>query len=615
MSGMEHEKQERRNHLLIFLGLVVAVLIVYGQVWDFSFTSYDDGQFVDQAMVRQGITPASILWACTSIINGAWLPVTWLSYIVDFQLFGEWAGGYHLVNVLIHLANSLLLYFLLFRLTRAQGKSGLVAGLFALHPLHVESVAWIAERRDVLSCFWELLAILAYTRWTRLRGLGHYLVVVICFVASLAAKPMAVTLPVVLFLLDFWPLKRALSECGKHPQSERNMLIRRLVEKAPLLLIALLISALTVFAEDMQGVIGSLEQYPMLFRVANALLSYCRYLGLMVWPVGLHPHYPYPDSIAPLTVLWTAGFLGMVSFFCFRAWKSSPYLVVGWLWYLVTLLPVIGFIQQGEFGMADRYTYFPLIGIFIMIAWGGDDLARRLNLAGRGKTVLALAVLIVLAGCCYRQVGFWRDTPTLFSYTLTVAPANKIALSQMGVYYRDRGQLTAAVPYLEKARKLYPDDFDARANLGQLYDWQGRFQEALIELDAAYRIIPERTDVLVNMGIIRARQGDLTGAERDLIKALQSDPAYLDARYNLALVHFQQGRLDLAEQELAGIIRTSPGDAEAYNSLGIVLLAQGRKDEAVAAFREAIRLNNALQDARNNLQDALGDGSRNDRLP
>ncbi|MBU0480393.1 MAG: hypothetical protein KKG47_04765, partial [Proteobacteria bacterium] len=452
------------------LGLTVAVLVVYGQVWDFSFTSYDDDRYVGQAMVRQGITPAGVLWACTSIVNGAWMPVTWFSHMLDFQLFGEWAGGHHLVNVLFHLANSLLLYLLLFRLTRAQGKSALVATLFALHPLHVESVAWIAERRDVLSCFWELAAVMAYAGWIRRGGWGRYLVVVICFVAALGAKPMAVTLPVVLFLLDFWPFGRLLSEGGEQRQPEWRIFIRRLLEKAPLLLIALLISALTVFAEDQHGTVGNLVQYPMLFRLENALLAYCRYLGQVIWPVGLHPHYPFPDSIHPVTVFGAAFFLGVVSWVMLRAGKSRPYLAMGWLWYLATMLPVIGLIQQGDgFALADRYTYFPLIGIFIMIAWGGDELVRRVIPAERWKAGPALAVLLVLAGCSYRQAGFWRDTPTLFGYTLSVDPANRIALSQLGVYYRERGQLAKAAPYLEKAGKLYPKDFDARANLGQLY--------------------------------------------------------------------------------------------------------------------------------------------------
>ncbi|MBU0673280.1 MAG: tetratricopeptide repeat protein [Proteobacteria bacterium] len=610
---------------LIGLGLTVAVLLVYSQVRNFGFTTFDDDRYIDHVMVRQGLSLVGFEWALTTMVNGAWMPLTWLSHMLDTQLFGSWAGGHHLTNVLFHLANTFLLFVVLRRLTGALGRSALVAALFALHPLHVESVAWIAERRDVQSAFWSFLAMLAYTGWTRNGGVRRWGLTAVFFIAALAAKPMAVTLPVVFLLLDAWPLSRAGTEEGLLTSRGGKVFVKRLLEKIPFLAISLIISVTTILAEDKQGAVGSLAVYPLLFRVKIALLAYCRYLGLTLWPTSLLPHYPYPASISTVAVVGAFLFLVIVTVWCLASLKKRPYLAVGWFWYLITMLPVIGLIQQGsDFALADRYTYFPLIGIFIIMVWGGAEIVNRIRLnkaelsSSPARTKLmplwyknilwagSLVLLAILAAGSYRQASYWRDTQTLFSHALALDPTNRVALSQLGVFHRRQGQMKESLVYLEKARRLYPADYEARVNLGQLYKQLEQFDAALAEFKAALEIRPDNPDVLLSLGEVLARKGDLSPAIQVLTRGVELYPGNLDLRYNLAIVRLQQGALKQAELDFKAIIRDAPDYVYAHNSLGLVYLAMGKNQAALEAFREAVRVDARFADAQANLQYAEG---------
>lgn len=601
------DPQGRATRVLIGLALAGLTLMVYGQCVSFQFTSWDDGFFItDNPVVQEGISVRNLAWAVTAVTAGTWQPVTWISHMLDCQLFGLQPGGHHLVNVLLHLANTLLVFWLLNRWTASNWRSALVAALFALHPLHVESVAWMAERRDVLSTLWWLLTLWFYAEWVKRRGWPLYLAVMVCLSLGLMAKPMLVTLPVVLLLLDIWPLKRirlkGLGECWQ----QRRPLLGLLVDKLPLLGLALGTGVITIIAVEANGDIGSLTQYPFSLRVANALVSYVRYLYQTIWPFELIPFYPYPPSIP----WWQSGgaflLLSLVTFACLRRLPDLPYLFVGWGWYLITLLPVIGLIQQGTgFALADRYTYVPLLGIFMMVAWGGAALAARYRWP---RWWQALASGIVLLGCLaisFQQTSHWQDTKTLFSYTLAVDPENRVALNQLGVEARSRGAQDEAHGFLAKAAALYPQDFDAQAHLASLLDEQGRYEEAISQYRTALRLKPDSVDCFLNMGVIRVKQENLAEAVDHFNQALTLQPNSVKVRMNLGFAWYVQHRLPEAAAEFNKVIALEPGLGEAYNGLGLVSMEQGRVAEAIDHFQTALRLTPDSQQARDNLQDAL----------
>jgi len=597
---------EKSRLLLICLGLVTAIIAVYGQTGNFEFTTYDDNVYVTENLaVQQGLTFAGVHWAFTTLQGGGWMPVNWLTHLLDCQLFGLWAGGHHLVNVGYHLANTLLLFLLLNRLTGLTWRSGLAAALFALHPLHVESVAWVAERRDVLSTFWWLVTMLAYLAWVNKPSRWGYVLLVFCFNTGLLVKATPVTLPLVLLLCDFWPL-------GRLPLGRGDLfrLIRRpspvLLEKVPLLLIALGSGVLTMIAEGGEGALGSSIDYPWAFRCGNALIAYVRYLYMAVLPVGLIPYYPYRIPLPLWQVIGSTLVLAVISWCCYRFRERFPYLLLGWFWFLITLLPVIGLIQQGSgFALADRYTYVPLIGIFIMVVWGAADLAARRRLTGPQvglATGLVLGLLMVLS---FQQVGRWRNTSTLFSYTLGEDQTNLVALSQLGVQAREAGHYPEAYGYLTKAEALHPRDYAAQGNLAKLLWLMGRRDEAIGHYSAALKLQPNNPGAYIDLGIIKAEQGDFSGATDYLRQALALNPARLEIRMNLALVFYQQKQYDAAEQEFAKIIQLDPNFAQAYNGLGLVDLARGKTQEAIAALRSALQIDPGLKEARENLQQAL----------
>ncbi len=599
---------DKREQLWLGLFLVITTLALYFQSTSFAFITYDDQVYVtENIVVQKGLSGEGIIWAFTGVRGGAWMPVTWLSHMLDCQLFGLKAGGHHLVNVLYHLTNTILLFFILNRLTGGLQKSAMVAAFFALHPLHVESVAWIAERRDVLSTFWGLLALLAYGVWVKKGGIKRYLLMVVCFVFALASKPMLVTIPVLFLLLDFWPLGRLKLECIGDIWVQRENISKLLFEKIPLFLVALAFGAITVFAEDQGGALGSLTEYPLPFRVGNGLLAYVRYLVMTFWPLNLLPYYPFPKTINP----WLAGgalvLLVIITVGCFKNLKSRSYLAVGWLWFLLTLLPVIGIIQQGSgFALADRYTYLPLIGIFIMLVWGGAEVAEKWDIKPLRMRLVSLGVLIVILVLSFRQAGYWRDTSSLFSYTLGVDPENKIALSQLGVQARERGNYSEAYLYLSKAVGLYPSDFEAQGNQAKLLWQMGRTDDAIYHYSEAMRISPRNSRPYVDIGIIKAEQSDFAAAITYLEKAIALRPDDQEIRMNLGLVLYRQGRYDAAAREFSAIIQGNQEYAPGYNGLGLVYMDTGRIGEAITSFRAALRLDPGLEIARQNLETALG---------
>jgi tetratricopeptide (TPR) repeat protein len=586
--------------------LVLLTVGLYAQVATFSFTNYDDHFFVtENLMVQQGVSLHTLRWAFFDVSQGSWQPLTWLSHLLDYQLFGLSPAGHHLTSVLIHAINSALLGYVLTLYTGALWRSCLVAALFAVHPLHVESVAWIAERRDVLSGFWWLLCMWRYWVWHRDREWRNAVLLCVCFLGGLMSKPIVVTLPVILLVLDGWPLQRLPREGICQLWSCRSQIWPLVMEKAPLFAMAVMSGVVTIFAEEGQGNLGSFAAYPMSFRLGNAVLAYVRYLGKTCWPFSLLPFYPYAELV-PWQVCAAGVLLVLITIFLIRLRGDHPYLLCGWLWYLLTLLPVIGIIQQGEFALADRYTYLPLIGIFIALVWGGAALRARFAwLRQSWLLVIAAFFVVVLSGLTVRQTSFWRDTPTLFIHTLDEDPGNFKALLQLGAYHRDRGEMEQARDYFLRVLQQLPRNREAVANLGDVYDKMGRYDEAEQYFQQALTIDPGYVQVYVNLGVMMAKQGNLPLAVTHFEKALALQPADSKLRINLGGALYLQGQFAAASAQFLSVLGTDKGSADAYNGLGLVLMAQGKFADAVHNFQQALQMDPLFQRAQENLEMAM----------
>jgi len=600
----------RRWIIIACLFLVVATSAAYGDLKNHQFINYDDNVYVtDNPPVQGGLTRTGLVWAFTTLHTGMWIPLTWLSFMVDSQLFGLHPGGYFLTNLLFHLANVLLLFGWLLRTTRAPGRSFLVAALFALHPLHVESVAWATERKDVLStCFW-LLTMWAYVRYAERPRLGRYALILVCFSLGLMAKPMLVTLPFVLLLLDYWPLGRLSfngpAAAAASPKPDPGVTLKRLLwEKSPLLAIAALSSVVTFYAQK-QGMFP-LQVLPIPDRLANALVAYVGYLGQMFWPARLAVLYPLPGHHLPIWQAPAAGLaLAVLSLLALRQARRHPYLLVGWLWFLGTLLPVIGLVQVGAQAMADRYTYVPCIGLFIVVVWGMADLAARWRAPRFLLPVGAAVVLSALMICTWVQVGYWRDSISLYEHTLQVTRGNPIIRNNLGIALAEQGKTDQAIAHYDEALRLKPDYAEAHNNLGIALDAQGETDQAIAQYGEALRLKPDYADAHNSLGLALAAQGKMDQAIAHYDEALRLKPDYAEAHNNLGIALEAQGKLDQAIAQYDEALRLKPGYADAHNNLGLVLEAQGKADQAMVEYAEALRLNPDLAGAHNNLGLAL----------
>jgi hypothetical protein len=417
------------------------------------FISFDNSNVFIINNVQAGVTPESITWAFTATRASNWHPLTWLSHILDFQLFGLNAGWHHLINVLFHIANTLLLFFVLRGMTGALWRSGFVAALFALHPLHVESVAWVSERKDVLSTFFWILTMWGYAGYVRRPGIKRYLLVLLLFALGLMAKPMLVTLPFVLLLLDYWPLGRLQpgSSLNGSRSEQRSLGLKLILEKIPLFFLSAGSSVATFMVQKSGGAVASLDSMPLSARVANALVSYVSYLGKMFWPYHLAVPYPLRAELPGWHVAGSSALLLAITLLALRAVRRRPYLAVGWLWYLGTLVPVIGLVHIGSQAMADRYTYVPLVGIFVVIAWGISELAAGWRYRKIGLTALGSVVLAILMVTSWHQVGYWKSSVTLLERSISVNPNNPVASMNLGHALIAGGKLEQGIDQFSEA--------------------------------------------------------------------------------------------------------------------------------------------------------------------
>jgi tetratricopeptide (TPR) repeat protein len=582
--------------LLVAALLILLTIIAFLPLKHNGFiNSFDDNTYVTKNLfVQGGLSLRGLTYAFTTTQAANWHPLTWLSLMLDYQLFGWNPKGYHATNLFFHLANVLLLFLILENMTKAFWPSALTAALFALHPLHVESVAWVAERKDVLSTFFWLTTMGAYLRYVRRPGWGRYCLILLSFSLGLLTKPMLVTLPFALLLMDYWPLGRfqlppppvaRRGKGGKQPYLRFSL--RLIWEKVPLLILAAFACFMTIHAQ--QSAMASLDQIPFAARLGNALLSYVSYLVKMIWPVHLAVFYPFlKDSLSWGQVTAAALALLAISLLVLKGARKYPYLPVGWFWYLGTLVPVIGLIQVGLQSMADRYTYVPLIGIFIILAWGLSDLTakwRRRELWLGAAAGLGLVTLMTLT---WYQLGYWRNAKSLFEHAVEVTENNFMAYSVLIKEYEDAGQIDKATKMFQKAIEVQ-NLFLAYYNFGALLVRQNRFDEAIPMLEKAIKYRIDFAMPYNFLGMIYDYQGRYTEAVAMYQKAIELDPTYGDAYNNLGIHYAKQERYGNAIAMFQKAVEFNP-TSENYNNLGLALAKQGNLDQAIDMLRKAIKI-------------------------
>jgi tetratricopeptide (TPR) repeat protein len=605
------EKSHRYHPLLISICLAAAIIAVYWPVYKYDFVKYDDNTYITENLnIQSGLNWKSFHWAFTAGHASNWHPLTWLSHMLDYQLFKNWAGGYHLVNVFFHILNTLILFYVLKRMTGELWPSAFVAAAFALHPLHVESVAWIAERKDVLSTFFLLLTMWAYIRYVEKLKLKWYLAAIALFILGLMSKPMLVTLPFVLLLLDYWPLERKIS-------------LRLLIEKIPFFICSAVSSAVTFLVQQKGGAMSDIELYGPATRISNAVAAYVMYIVKMIWPSRLAVLYPHPgDSLSTAKVIICGLLLAFISVYFIYSARRRRFLTVGWLWYLGTLVPVIGLVQVGSQAMADRYTYMTLTGLFIIIAWSAKEFVPK----RRYKTLILLAVILLtaLAITARGQLRYWKNSLTLFDHTLRVTEGNYFILSNYATYLNEIGKFNEAIEEFDKLLKIQPDSAEVHNNFGNALMQAGKTGQAMEHFELAIKCKPDLAEAYCNLAGALKSQGKFEEAVSYFMQAIKIRPDDVDACLDLAVTFndmkkFDQaleycdkvleldrnnvfahgyrglalasmGKIDEAITEVRFVLNAMPNDVMMYCNLGILLEKKGDIDAAIEAYRQALRI-------------------------
>ena len=551
----------KKVQLPILLTLALLTFVVYLPVRNHDFVRYDDDVYVtNNPEVKPGLSWQGIKWAFVTDHGANWHPLTWLSLMLDCELFGVQPGPLHIVNVLFHIANTLLLFIVFNRMTKALWQSAFIAAMFALHPLHVESVAWIAERKDVLSTLLGLLTMLAYVRYVERSSAGRYILAIVFFALGLLAKPMLVTLPFVLLLLDYWPLGRF--------ENSKFSICNSIIEKLPFFFLSILSSVITFIVQQKGGAVFSVDIVPFNVRLANAICSYFVYIEKMFWPVRLAVLYPYSmNGISFVSVLLSATILVLITVLVLYNYRRRKYLIVGWLWYLGTLVPVIGIVQVGVQAFADRYTYVPLTGLFIICAFASADLLKNVPFK---KYILATSATIILLACTILttvQLIYWKDSTLLFERALAVTENNVHILNNYGNALGAMGKHEEAAKVLGQAVQGLPDSYEIRNNYGKALQNLGKLDEAIEQYQIAIKI----------------------------------EPTADFARYNLSVALAAKGDFDAAIKQCRIALAARPDDAEMHTHLGSLLQNQGKNNEAIECYKKALQIDPTFQKARENL--------------
>lgn len=567
----------QKYSILVVLILILLILAVYWPVQNYEFINFDDNVYITQnSHVQSGLTLDGFYWAFTTKHFGLWNPLVWLSFMIDYQLFGFNAGGYHWTNVIIHIFNTILLFFLFRNLTGAVWRSAFVAALFAIHPINVESVAWIAERKNVLSTFFWMLTMLFYVRYVKQPDWKRYLPLFICFALGLMSKPMLVTLPFVLLLIDYWPLDRVAIKIQDETnitvalKAGREKLSFLILEKIPLFVLSAVSLYITLYSSIHTPLSERIIYISFMQRITNVIFSYVMYLKKLFWPGDLSIYYLYLN-VPVWQVILSAVILIIITILVCKCFKKYPYLPVGWFWYLGTVIPVIGIIQIADHTMADRYAYVPLIGIFIMIAWGAEQISSKAVYFKKIFIFAAVLIITLLTVAAHHQIKLWKNTVTLFENALKKDPNNHMAYHVIGREAATNGENEKALYYLDMALKIRPSLYPA-------YFVKGR--------------------ILVRMG----RRDE---AYKNFVKAIQVNKSFAEAYHDLGVLCFEDNSLDKAIEYFTKAIARKPNYIEAYNDLGAALVRKGRVPEAIVQFQKALNINPQHKNAQRNMQIAL----------
>jgi tetratricopeptide (TPR) repeat protein len=635
-----------RQRLLIGILLVVVTLAIYWPATRFEFTNFDDPAYVtDNAMVQRGLTWPSIKWALTSSHSSLWLPLTRLVHLATWQVFGENSGGHHLVNIIIHALNALLAFLVVERMTGATARSALVAALFAWHPLRVESVAWVAELKDVMAVFFGLLTVWCYLRLVRSGKTIDRLLLIASYALGLMCKPMLVTLPFALFLLDIWPLGRLRfpawfpGKPGQAPAGDSatgvglppNLSWRRaIMEKMPLIVMAIALCGVTLFTTT-----KAVAPLPLTYRIANAFLSYARYVGKMFYPTDLAVLYPHPGKWPSWQIALAILFCGLVTAGAVSIGRKRPYVFSGWFWFVGILVPVIGLVQAGPQAMADRFTYLPSLGLTMLVVWAVAGLAPHLPFGKPGAAALGGIATVACLVITHIQLGYWKNSIMLFEHTLAVTTNNDIAHYNLGEALSSRNYLKESIPHYEEAIRLNPKSDDAWNNLGVVYArlgqrdkaaeyyrktmeinpnyvaahfnyglihyFQQRMNEALAQFNETLRLAPDHHQARTWIGRIFAEQGRPDEARQNFLQALELNPRSADAHYELGVLRMNEGETAAAIQHFQKVIQLKPDYVAVYGKLGLALASSHQPAEAIAQYRRALSFEPDAIEPLNNL--------------
>lgn len=644
MAINDQANKSGKSYRLIIVALIAVCLLIYGQVIGFQFINFDDNLYVyDNPFVLAGLTGRSFRWAFTTFHSANWHPLTWASHMIDASLFGANPSGHHIVNLIFHAANSVLAFVIFRRFTGDLWKSAMVAFLFAVHPAHVESVAWVSERKDVLSTLFWLLTMLAYFRFAReeeslaKRMLsGGYVLVVVCFALGLMSKPMLVTLPFVLLLCDYWPLARLKS---------LKDLVPLVLEKLPLFVLSGISAYVTIRAQAAYGAIQSTQMLPLDMRLSNALVSYVKYIVMLLYPANLGMGYAYDYSLPAWQIRGSVLLLALITAFCVWQRRNRKYLIVGWLWFVGTLIPVIGIVQVGSQSMADRYTYVPYFGLFIILVWGVAEFVPKLRLNFSSTVVVAAIPIAVLSFLAFNQTSYWQNSIKLYSHTLNAGQGNFLTMHNLcsaltgqnrfaeaevqclnsiqadpgfpeshvllGVVSLKLGKYDVSIAEFRRAMELNPNDAMAYGNIAAPLAMTGKTDEAEQSLNKAVELYRQSgvnpaplSSSYSNLAAVFAQQNRFDKAAVLLEQALAFAPDRPDARANYALSLYFLDRLYEAKTEIDKSIGQNPNLAESHNIRGMILLKQNDRAGAIAAFERALQLKPDFKDAKDNLERA-----------
>ncbi|MCY7377071.1 MAG: tetratricopeptide repeat protein [Pyrinomonadaceae bacterium] len=632
----------KRNRLFVFAGLAALCLIIYAQTFGFDFINLDDNEYVyENPFVSGGVNLVNFKWALTAFHSSNWHPLTWLSHQLDASFFGLNAGGHHAVNVVFHIINSILLFVVVNKLTNAFWKSAFVAALFAVHPAHVESVAWIAERKDVLSTLFWLLTIFFYIRWTKNVGdKKFYWLSIVLFALGLASKPMLVTMPFTLILLDYWALER-------FEKWNLPTLLPLIKEKIPYFLLTIVSAVITIFAQKSGGAIQTIETISLSDRLFNAVLAYAKYVVMFFYPANLGVWYPFDNNFNYAQIIISIVFLLAATVVCLWQIKTRKYLFVGWFWFLGTLVPVIGILQVGRQSLADRYTYISFIGLSIAFVWLFAEFFERFKLDKKVIAAVCAVVLLAFTALAFRQTSFWQTSETIYVKTLAVSDKNYLVKNNLCNYLEKKNRLAEATAQCSAAIADDPNNAIAYNTFGTVQLKQNKLAEAKTNFDKAVALNPGFVLALANLAVVQTNSGDIEGAKENLNRAIAADkdrkffdanrlvdayssvavaamkqkkygqaedffkksleltPNNLDFRRNLALAMHLQGKSADGIKILEEAIRSNPNFPEIYNTLGLIYAEQNRRQEAVTQFQKALQINPNFAPARANLQKAM----------